>query len=540
MILVALVTAVAYQSSKSQMEISAREATLLNSRAAVIRNFSNEVTVFMETSSGLDEMKQKITDAFGNIPDKINEIISRLDSYKVLTSKNMELSNQVDTLIATSISQSNGYIEQVATLLAGADTRAGVTDMERMVLIGANINTSSNLSLQVKFRDLQRNLNYSGEVLKFLSVMSENVERDMERLRNTKFHGMAVSSGKAITEISALTHKYIENVRTGVKLRQEIGSILEEFASFMDEKRIATNRDFQQSVDIQLFRLLLLIGVATLVVGVISVRIGRTVARALEEAIDSLDASADHVGAASSHVSESSQSLAQGATEQAASLEEISSAIEEIGSQTRHNSENSNQAREFMGEAREIVMDGTVAMKKTLTAIEEIRQSAEQTSRILKTIDEIAFQTNLLALNAAVEAARAGEAGKGFAVVAEEVRSLAHRSAAAAKETADLIQQSRISSDNGVQATSKLAETFDKIGGSAQKVAVLVDEIAAACKEQSSGIDEVGSALVMLGDVTQSTAATAEEAASSSEELSAQSGVLVETVKVLKKVTGAI
>jgi methyl-accepting chemotaxis protein len=156
------------------------------------------------------------------------------------------------------------------------------------------------------------------------------------------------------------------------------------------------------------------------------------------------------------------------------------------------------------------------------TAIVKIKDSSDQTAKIVKTIDEIAMQTNLLALNAAVEAARAGEAGRGFAVVAEEVRNLAQRSAQAAKNTADMIAESVKNAEEGVKISSEVSVSFDRIATSSKKVNDLIGELASASKEQAQGIKEVNNAVSQMDKVTQQNAANAEESASASEELSSQ------------------
>jgi methyl-accepting chemotaxis protein len=161
-------------------------------------------------------------------------------------------------------------------------------------------------------------------------------------------------------------------------------------------------------------------------------------------------------------------------------------------------------------------------METMTQAIDKIKTSSDETAKIIKTIDEIAFQTNLLALNAAVEAARAGEAGKGFAVVAEEVRNLAQRSASAAKNTSDLIQQSTENSNNGVKISGEVGKTFAEITQSISKVNDLIAEISAASIEQSQGIGQINTAVADMDKLTQSSAASSEESASAAQELSAQ------------------
>jgi len=254
----------------------------------------------------------------------------------------------------------------------------------------------------------------------------------------------------------------------------------------------------------------------------------------LESALSQVGEATQQVAGASGQISSGSQSLAQGANEQAGSLEEVSASLEEMASMTRQSSDNANAAKTLAGEANEHATTGTDAMARMSTAIVKIKDSSDQTAKIVKTIDEIAMQTNLLALNAAVEAARAGEAGRGFAVVAEEVRNLAQRSAQAAKNTADMIAESVKNAEAGVKISQEVSVSFDKISTSARKVNDLIAEIASASKEQAQGIKEVGTAVSQMDKVTQQNAANAEESASASEELSSQAQELQAMVAQFK------
>ncbi len=244
--------------------------------------------------------------------------------------------------------------------------------------------------------------------------------------------------------------------------------------------------------------------------------------RALVNVVTRLTQGTEQTTAASGLVADASQQLAEGASEQASSLEETSSSLEEMSSMTKQNADNANVANGTAQEASRMAEQGVASMKRMQEAIERIKNSAAETAKIIKTIDEIAFQTNLLALNAAVEAARAGEAGKGFAVVAEEVRNLARRSAEAAKTTADLIEGSQKNADAGVQVTAEVAHNLAGIKENAGKVATRIAEIAAASKEQSQGIEQVTAAVTEMDKVVQQNAANAEESASAAEQLSSQ------------------
>jgi len=249
----------------------------------------------------------------------------------------------------------------------------------------------------------------------------------------------------------------------------------------------------------------------------------------LQQSMSEIHMAADQVAAGARNVSDASVSLSQGAAEQASSVEELSSSISEISSQTASNAENADQAHELTEKARQQAEVGDGDMKEMLQAMDAINVSSTNISKIIKVIDEIAFQTNILALNAAVEAARAGQHGKGFAVVAEEVRNLAARSAKAAKETTDMIEDSIEKVENGRTIATKTADALQAIMTNVAEVTDIVGSIAKASNEQKLALAQIDQGVTQVSQVVQSNSATSEEAASASEELSAQAERLKET-----------
>jgi len=265
--------------------------------------------------------------------------------------------------------------------------------------------------------------------------------------------------------------------------------------------------------------------------------VGR-MATALNNALEKLRSTLEEVSngamnasAASQQLAAASQAIASGAQEQAASLEETSASLEEITATVRQSADNARQASQLASGSRDAAEQGQAVVSNAVTAMAEINAASAKISDIISTIDEIAFQTNLLAVNAAVEAARAGEEGRGFAVVAAEVRSLAQRSAEAAKEIKGLIQDSLRKVEKGSDLVNKSGETLQGIVSSVKRVTDIVGEIAAAAGEQSTGIEQVNTAMTQMDQVTQSNSAQTEELSSTAASLSDQSQGLMELVK---------
>jgi methyl-accepting chemotaxis protein len=254
----------------------------------------------------------------------------------------------------------------------------------------------------------------------------------------------------------------------------------------------------------------------------------------LQETIRAIATATREVASTAAEISASTTDLSQRTEEQAAGLEQTSASMEEISATVKKNAENAQQANQFAGGTREVADRGGAVVAQAVSAMARIEESSRKISDIISVIDEIARQTNLLALNAAVEAARAGEAGRGFAVVASEVRSLAQRSSQAAKDIKDLITNSSGQVQEGVDLVNKAGASLTEIVDSIKKVAEIVSGIASASAEQSTGIDQVNTALTQMDEVTQQNSALVEENAASAKSLEQQSQTMDERVSFFR------
>ncbi len=462
-----------------------------------------------------------------------------LQSIHDIRVENGRIETGIQELTAHSIAQSNGYIEQVSQKLADPQERYEVSQLERLVIIGASVNTTSSYELRLLFNRLKESLDAKDSMLDFLDTLLVNVEKDIQQLSGTPFEDMAQEAKKANLRVQELVSSYIENVRQANTLEQSVFQDLEAAMAQIRRAEIATSQSFIERVK-GYFQVIVAVLIVTSLLGIaLSLVLARSLSRTLERIITNLSGASDQISSASDQVSASSQALAEGASEQAASVEETSSSLEEISSMTRRNAENAQEtSRIMMQEAAPNFQTINTRMGEMKAAIEKTVANSDETAKIVKTIDEIAFQTNLLALNAAVEAARAGEAGAGFAVVADEVRNLALRAAEAAKNTSELIHTSNGQIKDAAELNAQVVVALESNTDIAEKVGKLISEVAAASDEQARSLDQISKAVAEMDKATQQNAASAEESASASEEMNAQAREMEHVVRELLALTG--
>lgn len=357
------------------------------------------------------------------------------------------------------------------------------------------------------------------------------------KLNEVEGHFKKVIAAEEVTEKTQAEAHHIFDTKiipaftdTQAKLKT-LANQLDEVKGSYREEMVSTGSRSQWSA-------IVVTAVAFIIGGLISFFLIRSIIKPLNRVIIGLDDGSAQLSSAAGQVSAGSQQIAAGASEQAAAIEETSSSLEEISAMTKQNAEHASQADILMKDTNQVVGQANDSMRKMITSMEDIAKASEDTSKIIKTIDEIAFQTNLLALNAAVEAARAGEAGAGFAVVADEVRNLAMRAAEAAKNTAELIESTVEKVKDGAELVTKTTDAFFQVKNSSSKVGELVGEISAASNDQANGVDQVNRAVDEMNKVVQQNAASAEENASASEEMSAQAEQIMEYVGGLTALVG--
>ncbi len=474
---------------------------------SAFRNHLDELQTFVKSSNGTDvnqedvykiqsllnEWIQKAADPEIKARYEVNEIPATMHDQVELLEKaaGKQFMDGIRADIARFIEVEQGLMENRQS---AAETSALVTKL--VIVAGAIL--ASVFGILTAFIVARKISNPMEELVAILNLMSKGVvERTID-----------VKGTDEIAELGISFNRMVENLKSQVNITKTIAS-----GDLTAKVKLASENDLMgQSLSLM--------------------------TQNLSSTISQLKATANELNVGADQLQESAQTLASGTTQQAASLEEVSSSMTEVEGQTKRNDQNANQAQELSTKSIKTVKKGTAQMDTMIKSMSKINETSAKVSKVIKVIDEIAFQTNLLALNAAVEAARAGTYGKGFAVVAEEVRNLASRSAEAAKDTTNLIEDSLKEVENGVKNVETTAEVLGEIDENVNKVNDLVKEIVIGSNQQAKGISEINLALNQVSNVVQQNSSVSEETASAAEELSSQSTEMARLMNEFKVSTG--
>ena len=518
-----------------------QEQRLLGEADAAVQGLMRSSEAFLDQTLGYDAMAAALDQAAerlraaGQTID-LAPVRAQFDHLQQVMARNDAIDGEITTLTQSSIKNSNDYIQQACARLSDARTSASVSVLERMVIVGANVNTSSNYEIQVRFAKLRERLDAQAGLLELLERLMKNVEQDVQNLAGTPFAQLPVQARAANLKVKALALEYIRNAGELGKAKGQVrDGLARMMASFDESTAQGSSRLFARIREIFLSLLIAL----TLVAGAgvtVGLWVSGSLGWALERIIGQLDGAAAEASAAALQVAQSGEEVAAGTGEQASGVEQITASLEETAAVTRQNAETARTAQGVVSSASQSAGASGESMSQLTQALGEIKAASGQTAQIIKTINEIAFQTNLLALNAAVEAARAGEAGKGFAVVAEEVRALAQRAAQAVQSTGELIEGMQQRAERGVKMGGEVAGRLERIKTEITQVDGLVAEVAAASQEQAKGIEQINTAMTAMDRVIQSNAASAEESAAAGQRLSEQAGELKQVIQALVQV----
>jgi methyl-accepting chemotaxis protein len=558
LILIAIVVFLFFHSNALFGRLS-DEQRHLSEISVMMRDTAYRTKDYINGQIDFEALKAKYDDLTSALDDPalretFSAIWEQVVRVREIEDRNATIETEIGRLTDHSIEQSNAFLQQVSEKLADEYERESVSRLERLVIAGASVNTSSSYDVKLLFERLKGNLKLEDQLLTFLDTLLQNVEQDYQRLEGTPFADMARTARESNQRVRELCLEYIGNMKTLQMIQASVLGDIEKSLAAVDAASMAGQTSLFERIRLYFLLIVALMAVTALFGIGLSVYLARSIAGALGEAvtvtrriaggdltgrievkgndeiaqlmeamermkgrlqdiIDGVKSAADGVSvrsrwiqAGSDELTATAQTLSQGANQQAASSQELSSSMEEMASNIRQNAENAFETEKIAQKAATEAKEGAEAVGKTVEAMREI-------SNKILVVEEIARQTNLLALNAAIEAARAQEHGKGFAVVAHEVRKLAENTQKAAARISKL-------SESSMDVAETAREMLDRILPDIGRTADLVQEISAASNEQKVGADHINQALQQLDVVIQQNAQAAEELSATAVELS--------------------
>ncbi len=436
------------------------------------------------------------------------------------------------------ILQSDTYIEGVVKRLTDTAEAEKVTTLEKLVILGAFTNTTTNYKMLNIFERLSYDPNAKDEIYNFFKVLFENVERDIERLKDTDFAQLPVNAKNAGLLMYDLTVKYIKNIESINEKISSLNLLGRETLSNIESTPIQLGKESITNIS-SIIKYTTITGI---ILSLLSLAVFMYIIYGvMKEIATIINNHYEIVSSVSMEVEKlttGNQTLSSSISKQAASVEEINSTLAELSSIGKRSADGSSEVNHTIQQTLKKMQEVEVFIKRLETYMREVEKSGIETSKVIKTIDEIAFQTNLLALNAAVEAARAGEAGAGFAVVADEVRHLAMKAAEASRVTASLIGETINKVQQGTSITNDVLESFQKMASEIQSVSGVIEEIATTSSSTFTGLRQINEAISEINNGIQQNAGVSQETSTTAENLGAETKTLSQSMMSLIRLVG--